>query len=180
MRKKMNEYKNLEYGYIILSPDGNPKHVEITVKSIRRICDEAKIVCVIQDGIARENEDEIAQTCDVLRGEGTYTSLISKGMQNPTSEWNIIVISGNIVTKRIQEKYSYFTESERDILFPVVDRKWNFVDGTINGIMFHRNAKSEIGDFPRLDSLQECKIAWASSAIEMGYKFKAIVGARLS
>lgn len=176
----MNEYKSLEYGYVILSPDGNPKYVEITVKSIRRIYDDAKIICVIQDGVVRENEEEIMGICDVLRGEGTYTSLITKGMQNPTSEWNIIIIAGNIVTKRIQDKYSYFVEDERDILFPVVDRKWNFVDGTINGILFHRNANSEIGDFPRLDSLQECKIAWASLAMEMGYRFKAIVGARLS
>jgi hypothetical protein len=83
-------------------------------------------------------------------------------------------------------KLNQFLNSEKDILFPVVDRKMNFVDGSINGIVVHKKAFKEIGDIAP-NSLQKVgyndfeisKLFWAMDAVEKGYKFKAIVGMQI-
>ena len=61
-------------------------------------------------------------------------------------------------------------------MFPVVDRIWNFVDGSINGLMLSKKLHEEVGDFGSGDNLQLTKLIWAHKAIEKGCKFKAIVG----
>jgi hypothetical protein len=55
----------------------------------------------------------------------------------------------------------------------------NFVDGSVNGIMIHKDAYTDLGDMPETPNLSECKAAWGSLAVSNGYKFKGIVGAAL-
>ncbi|MFZ8393467.1 hypothetical protein ACO1MB_14640, partial [Staphylococcus aureus] len=66
-----------------------------------------------------------------------------------------------------------------DILFPIVDRKMNFIDGTINGIFLHRQAFDLTGPFSDDPSLEKSKAVWSSTAVEKGCTFKAILGAQI-
>ena len=119
------------------------------------------------------------QICPVHRGRNTITSLINVGMDNSTSEWTLVVMAGAFLRNNLDRKYSYFVTSQKDILFPIVDGKTNFVDGTLNGIMVHRDTWKEIGQFSNQESLSWCKLSWAMAAIEHGCCFKAILGAQI-
>lgn len=174
----MYEYKNLNYGYVIITPENDPKLVKITASSIKMKQSNASIICVTRHDIDSESEREIKNICACFKGQNTYTSLLTKGMENCPSEWNLYVISGTFFENKIQKKYSYFVESDKDILFPVVNRKINFVEGTLNGILMHRNALKNIGCFLESNSLEKSKTIWSYNAVCSGYRFKAIVGTK--
>lgn len=122
---------------------------------------------------------EMNEICPTCKGKETYTSLINAGLKSPPAEWNFVVIAGTYVRHRLDNKYSMFMESEKDILFPIVDNKYNFVDATINGLLVHKNCLKEIGPMAEIGPFEICKMMWALEAIEKGYKFKAILGAKL-
>lgn len=65
-------------------------------------------------------------------------------------------------------------------MYPVVDRKHAFDEATINGILMPKQAINEVGPFGDNNrSIQLVKMLWALQALNKGYKFKALVGARL-
>ena len=103
--------------------------------------------------------------------------LLTRGLENaPCKEWNFVVIAGSWIRMGLDNKCSYFIESEKDILFPIVDRKMNFVDGSINGFLIQKSLFQDIGPFATDHPLEICKLFWAMEAQEKGYKFKAILG----
>ena len=173
----MYDPKSLNYGYVIITPENNPAFVKITANSILNRNPEASLVCVCRKDIDDESERTITNICKLYKGNNTYTSLISEGMKHCPSEWNLYLISGAPVENKIQKKYSYFVESEKDILYPVIDRKMNFVQGSINGILMHKNAK-DLGCIPDSNSLEKSKLIWSFNAVCQGYKFKGIVGVK--
>lgn len=175
----MNEPKELNCGFIIIAPDNNPKLVEITASSIRNKYSKSPFICIVTSEISPEDAREISQMCPTYQAQNSYSSLINEGIKNSPSDWNLVVISGTSIRSRFFRKYSCFIKSEKDILFPVVDRKWNFVDATVNGIFMHKNVHGEVGDIPQLNTIQECKAVWAVDALNKGYKFKAVVGSGL-
>jgi len=175
----MNDPKALNYGFIIIAPDNNPKLVELTASSVRNKYPNSPFICIVTSEISPENAQEISRICPTFQADNSYSSLINEGMKNPPSDWNLIVISGTSIRNRFFRKYSCFVQSDKDILFPVVDRKWNFVDATVNGIFLHRNTFKELGAMPQHPTIQECKANWAYEAINKGYKFKAVIGTSL-
>lgn len=175
----MHDPKDLDCGFLIIAPENNSKHVEITASSVRRKLGTSPMLCILTSGASEQAELEASRICECARGGTTYSSLINVALRRPLAEWNLIIISGTSMRSRTYRKYGCFAESSRDILYPVVDRKMNFVDGTVNGILFHRDAHSEIGDMPECQSLEESKMHWGFRAACLGYKFKGIVGAGL-
>jgi hypothetical protein len=175
----MYEPKDIDIGFVIIAPENNPKHVEITVSSISAKYGEKPFITVVTDSILEQTMDEMSVFGKVFCAKNTYSSLLSMGMKNAPAEWNIIVISGTPIRNHAHRKYSCFIESHKDILYPIIDRKMNFVDGSVNGIMIHRDAYTDLGDMPETPNLSECKAAWGSLAVSNGYKFKGIVGAAL-
>lgn len=175
----MHDPKDLDCGFVIIAPENNAKHIEITAMSIIRKFGATPMVCVMTSEASEDSESEASSLCRVVKGGTTYSSLINAALRNPQAEWTMIIISGTSMRMRTYRKYGFFTETKRDILYPVVDRKMNFVDGTVNGILFHRDAHSEVGDMPECQSLEESKMRWGYEASCRGYKFKGIVGAGL-
>lgn len=175
----MYEPKDIDVGFVIITPENNPRHVEITVSSISAKYKNKPFVTIVTDAIIDQTMSEISRIGKVFLAKNTYSSLLSIGMKNAPAEWNMIVISGTQLRNQAHRKYSCFIDSPKDILFPIVDRKMNFVDGTVNGIFVHKNVYSELGDMPDTPNLNECKAAWGSLAVANGYKFKGIVGAAL-
>ena len=103
----MYEYQDLDYGYVIITPENNPDFVKITVGSIKNIFPYAKIIAITRNDIDHVAENKIKQICPVFKGENTYTSLITEGIKNPPSEWNLHVMAGTHFENKIQKKLKF-------------------------------------------------------------------------
>ena len=86
----------------------------------------------------------------------------------------------------VERKLRYFAESPKDVLYPVVGMKMNFVEGSSNGILINKETFKEVGEFPEhkmqkagVNDFELAKLFWATKAIECGCKFKGIVGLRI-
>lgn len=161
-----------------MNPESNPSLLKSTVNSIRFKYD-SPVVSITEKSVKSQSFKEMNAVCPTCKGGSTYTSLINAGLKHPPAEWNIIVIAGTYVRCRLAQKYSMFVENEKDIIYPVVEGKYNFVDATINGLMIHKDCLKEVGKMAEVGAFEVCKLMWALDAIEKGYKFKAILGVKL-
>lgn len=170
MTYKMYSHKPINVGFIILCPNCNIGQLTTTISSIKHSYPNSPYHCVLPEHC---HPDDLKSH---VKGGKTITSLINAGMSPPPcDEWNFIIMAGNWVKKLLDKKYAYFMESEKDIFFPIVEKKMNFVDGTMNGILIHRKAFQDIGFFANNSPMEVCKLMWAIDAIDKGYQFKAIL-----
>jgi len=177
MQNQLYQRKPLKTGFVVLCHNCNLGQAKTTINSIKNNYPESKYCCVVPEYCHNEEIEQIAKLCTTHKAYSTVTSLINMGMENaPCKEWNFIVIAGSWVKMGLDRKCSYFIESPKDILFPIVDRKMNFIDGSINGILMQKQAFQEIGPLATDHPLEICKLFWMMEAQEKGYKFKAILG----
>jgi len=164
--------KTLDINVGIICVDGDFSKIEKTKKSTSFLGKDYKCIAVIPD--AREKE---ACSIEVFKGGSCITSMMDVAIKNCVSEWVYIVFAGSIVKKSIDVKLSRYVEGRNDVLFPVVDRIYNWIYGSLNGILINRNFYTEVGEFGSGNSIQDTKILWADRALEKGVRFKAIVNA---
>lgn len=119
------------------------------------------------------------EVCPTYKGKSTMTSLINVGMRHSTADWVFVVFSGITVRWQMDQKFSYFINSEKDILYPIVDRKYNFLEATLNGLFVNRKVFKEIGEFEEEGELEFVKMIWAEKAMAKGCRFKAVIGTKL-
>lgn len=172
------KYKDLKYGFIILCPNLNIGHLKDAISSIDIYYPEAKTVIVLPGHCKKEDIETISKLKKIHKGDETIASMINTGIKHACHEWNFILFSKGWVKNKIDIKYSYFIESEKDILFPIINRNLNFAQADVNGMFVHYKSFQDIGDFPDMKDLYISKLIWANKAIEKGYKFKGIVGAK--
>ena len=170
------KYKNLKCGFVIICADCKIDCLKNTINSITALYPTAKTVAVLADSCKQEDFDDVAKLKPVCRGGTAISSMINAGMRDSCDEWNFIIMSKGWLRGRIDAKYSYFIESEKDILFPILNRKLNFIDADFSGMFIHKKSFVDIGEFINTESLEISKTIWSSSAVEKGYKFKGIVG----
>ena len=167
------------FSVIILCPDANSGGLKTTTNSIRVEFSGVNCVAVVGNNAHVENVKSLDKYCRVCHGGKMITSLIDKGMTELQSDWHLVVMSGSLVRYNVVKKYKIFAKSEKDILYPVVDRKYLFHEASINGIFMSKVAYDDIGSFgDNIPNLKETKLLWATRALEKKYKFKAIVGGR--
>lgn len=164
--------KPLDLTVVVLSIDGEPSKIEKTYHSSKFLCE--KYPCI---GIIPKDRTTKTLSCPVFNGGDCVTSLIDIGMNHVKSEWAFFVFSGSIIKKKIDKKLSSYVESKQDVLFPVVNRIWNFIDGSMNGLLISKEFYNQVGEFGSGNTLQNTKILWAERALEKGVRFKAIVNA---
>jgi hypothetical protein len=164
--------KTLDMEIAIMSFDGNHKHINFTANSIKILHIDYSYF-VLTPSVAQMTHFEHR----IYRCKDTVTSLLNEGMKRSTKDWVYFVYSSCRLRPKIDEKLSKFITSDKDILFPVVDRVWNFVDGSMNGILINRKFFEEVGPFIDENDLKITKLEWADRAINKGGKFKAIVNA---
>lgn len=111
----------------------------------------------------------------VVSGGTAITDMIDLGCKNAKTDWVYFVLAGTRLQKRIDSKNALHVTSYRDVLFPVINRKWNFIDATLNGLLLNKNFHQEVGDFGSGNDLVVTKLIWAEKALHLGVKFKAIV-----
>ena len=100
-------------------------------------------------------------------------------MKNAPADWNFVVVAGTILRKDMHIRFGRFVEKDTDILFPVAEGKYNFIDATINGLFMHKDMFKQVGDWDTNTSLELCKTLWAGYAVEKGCKFKAITNMKI-
>lgn len=171
--------KEIKYGFVILCPDHSISMVKTTVFSIQSKYENASCICVVDNQATKEDVALIKEICPVYKGGSTVTSLINVGMRHSPTEWAFLVFAGTTVRSKMNQKYSFFMNSEKDVVYPVANNKNNFIDATLNGLLINKKFFKEVGEFEEEGSLEEIKCEWACRAMAHECKFKSIVGAKL-
>lgn len=171
--------KIFDYGFIILCSERRINLLSTTANSIKYRYEKTPYICVTDDSAKASDLKEMKSICPTFKGKNTFSSLINVGVKNAKPDWNFIVFAGSTVCAKLNNKYDTFIEDEKDILFPIVDQKYDFVNGSLNGLFFHKKAIKEIGTIEEEGSLEFVKTIWAAKAIIKGYRFKAIANAKI-
>jgi len=172
-------YKPFDYGFIILCHSNSTVLAQNTIKSLIRNYPTRPCICIVDTEFTKQEIAELKKICLVHKGGKSFTGLINKGMEKTTVPWNIVLMAGVWVKPRLNEKFSTFLTSEKDVLYPIADGKCNFVDATLNGLMIHKETFKAVGKIPEDNPLEVCKLLWALDAIKHGCQFKAIQGAKI-
>lgn len=172
---------------IILCPDKGISNLKTTINSISNNTCQKSFICVVGNDISSKELIEMKKLCPVFKGGETITSLINLGMKKLESEWGLIVFAGSKVQRFVERKIEQFCVNDYDILFPVVNRKWGFVEGTFDGVLINKSFFEHVGTFPEIrlnessiNDFEFAKMLWALDATQKGAKFKAIVGMKMT
>lgn len=171
----------MKFGFIIICPDRNLGGLKSTVKSIREFFSQHPYFCILSNDAIPSEINEFERICPIFTGGGgSITSLINLGIRKATEDWNFIFFAGTILRPNTIKKYLNFVKHEKQIFYPVINKKWVFDEASINGILLHKNAIRDIGEFAeKLSNLQIVKLFWALDAMEKGYQLNALVGTGL-
>ncbi len=177
---KLYQYKAINCGFVVLCHDRNIKLVKGTCNSIKNhYGPNYPIICSIDSTATEADLEELNKICPTVVGENSYSSLINVGIKNSATKWNIIIFAGAFLRSKLDRKFSFFIESEKDILFPISEGKTNFVDGTLNGLMINKKTFLEVGPFSTTENIDICKLLWSDAAMQKGCKFKAIASSKM-
>lgn len=175
----------MDVGIVVLCPDRNPAALKNTVGSVRYSLYDRECIAVVPKAISPKEIIELKEYAPVYKGKDTITSLVNVGMKRLKQEWGFVVFAGSRVPRFAERKWLNFTKSDKDVLYPVVDMKCNFVEGSFNGVLFNKAFFKEVGDFPDvpmekpgLNDFEFAKLLWATTALKFGAVFKGIVGMR--
>ncbi len=179
---------NINFGFIILSPEHNIGGLKNTLRSIKNYYVDSNVVSIVQKEIKKDQIKEIKELCDVHKGGSTITSLINKGFEKTKSEWNILIIEGARACKNLHRKYCSFIKSDYDIIFPLIveyDMKGypsrindKFYNCTLNGICINKNFFNSVGSLSD-NPLEISRRFWSLEALDKKANFKAILGVRI-
>lgn len=147
-------------GFVVLCPNSSIGQLKKTTESIKTHYNKEMVVVVPDEKVVGDS----------------INAMINKGVQSLKADWALIFIAQGRIRSGIDVKYSYFVDSDKDILFPVVNKHMNFVDAGMNGCFLRRDAFLDIGN---IKEGPNGKLLWTFSALEKGYKFKGIIGAKL-
>jgi hypothetical protein len=174
----MYKYNSVPFGFIVLYPNYNFRNLKVTVRSIKGLATDSSILIAAPQDIPDIAKKEASVLAPIIKGKNTHTSLINQGLKKTESDWNFIIYAGSTLKYRFFHKYAYFLEDERDVMFPIVDWKYDFVNGTMNGIFMNKKFFKIVGDFEDVE-LNLSKLEWATRATERGARLKALMGVRI-
>lgn len=168
----------IDITYIILSPEYNAAGLRRTINSVRNFSD-SPCISVVGKTMSIQDTKNLESYCPVYKGGATITSLIDEGLEKCGTNWGFITVIGSWLTEKKIDKYKYFAKSDKDVLFPVIDRKIYFDEGSINGILINKKAIKEVGKFgDEEEDIRIAKLLWCVAAIDKKYIFKGIVGCK--
>jgi hypothetical protein len=100
-------------------------------------------------------------------------------LRNCKTEWCFLVQAGTYLTKHLIKKLSIFVLNEKDIIFPVKNRIYEFVKNPLNGLLINKNTYNKVGGFGKDNHLDIIKLSWGYNASIEGCKLKAVVGIKI-
>jgi hypothetical protein len=176
----------MDFGIVILCPDRNLGGLKNSVGSIQHYYSEKEVICVVGQNTTPQDLKEFKLLCPTHKGDTTITSLINLGMKKNKHEWAFLIFAGSRMPPNVQRKFDYFCKNDSDVLFPVIDRKWSFAEGSFNGVLLNTKFFQQVGDFPCIASpspdvndFELAKALWAATAMINGAQFKGIVGLKI-
>lgn len=178
----------MDLGFIILCPDRNIGGLRNTLLSISHNSYNRESLAVVGSDATATEIKTMKEICPIHKGKETITSLINTGMKKLKHEWAFLMFAGSRVQPYVEKKVEQFATTEKDVLFPVVDRRFDFVSGSFDGVIINTKFFQEVGDFPDITILKEegsinefemAKLLWSVSASHKQAIFKAIVGLRV-
>ncbi len=173
MTHKLYEHKPLKVGFVVLCHICDVWQAKTTINSLKYNYPGCKHICVIPAGCTKK---EIINLAPTFEGGDTVTSLLNVGLENaPCEEWNFVIVARSWLHALLDKKFSYFVESDNDILYPVIGRKLDFIDANINGLFIKKKIFKEVGPFPE-EPMDHSKALWSDSALSKGCRFKGILG----
>jgi hypothetical protein len=165
------------YGFVILCPERNFGGLKVTARSIESFFPNQHYLCVVGDDVSKEEFSEFNGICRTIRAGKTYSSLINTGLSESRTDWSLFFMAGHTARPGVMSRYLHFCKNDKHVLFPVIDRKWQFHEASIHGLFMHKKAVKEVGPFTdQEEDFQTVKLLWAGSALEKGYQFRALVG----
>ena len=176
---KLYQNKEIKTSFVIICHDNSLSLLSGTANSIKSRYYDNPFICVANGSANAEEIANIKKICPAYKGKDTLTSLINVGMRHAPTEWVFIVFAGSNIPQKLDSKFSFYISSIYDVLFPIVQGKFNFIDATWNGMMLNKKAFKEIGAFEETGDLLDIKCDWALRATEKGCKFKGIMGVKV-
>lgn len=176
----------MDVGFLILSPDRNIAGLKNTIGSIKLRSYNRDCVCVVGEDASTKDVKEMKELCPTFKGKDTITSLINTGMKKIKNDWVCMLFGGTRVPSVIEKKLEAACKLENEIIYPLVENKYNFVEGCFNGVVINNKFFQKVGDFPTstmkkfgLNDFEFVKMLWASDALEKGAVFKGVLGIRI-
>lgn len=164
--------KDIDMEVAVLCLDSSSKGIDRTAKSFVNFSRKYDFFVIIPKNSALSEF-----YYPIFKSNDCITCMLNESFKMSKSEWIYFIVSGTPIKKNIDLKLSRYINGINDVIFPVVNRVWNFVDGSINGMLVNRKFFNEVGNFITGNDLKLTKLEWASRAILKGAKFKAIVQA---
>ena len=181
--------KQIDMGFAIISSQPNLGNLMCTVRSIKNNYPTAPYLCVTSRGIKVEQYTKMAEVCPISKGKSTVTSLINTAFKKSKADWTMVVMEGTPLHRNIDHKFALFIENEKDILFSITmeyDKQGRpnkirntFDEATLNGMLIHKSTFKEVGDFTDDESIPISKLFWQAKAVDLGCKFKGVLGMRI-
>jgi len=176
----------MEVCFLILNPDGNYIGLKNTIGSIKLRSFNRDYICAVGQNTGSKELKEMKELCPTFKGKNTITSLINTGFKKIKKGWVCIVFSGSRIPAGIEKKWSLFCKNENDVLYPIVEKKYNFVEGSFNGVLINTDFFNKCGDFPDhvmqkqgLNDFEFAKLLWSFDALKNGACFKGIIGMKV-
>lgn len=178
----------INFNYIILSLDHNIGGLKNTIRSIKAYGNESTYMCVVNKEISKEQFDEIKEMCEVHKAGNTVISLINKGLEKTKIDWNVFVVEGSRTCKNLEKKYSFWMQSEKDVIFPLIvdyDREGyptkiynEFYNCTLNGLCINKKFFKQVGKLAEMP-IDISRQFWSIDATVLGANFKTILGIKV-
>lgn len=193
-RQGYMKIRDIDFGFVILNVDRNKIGLKATANSIKANYAQ-NFICVVDSNIDKNDFDDMNLICKTYKSKETIDkkmepldivpSLLNKGIKESEKDWNFFVISGSYIRPNLKKKFDLFVKHDREVFYPVFDNKYTFSKASVNGLLIHKKAIEEVGEWPtkmwkeNQSPLQLSKDFWYKQAIENGFVFKGIAGMRL-
>jgi hypothetical protein len=171
--------KKLKTCFIILAPEHSLNLIKDTANSIKYHYPDLPFSTVVDSSATKEFVLSIKSVCPVYKANETISSMINVGMRHASGDWVFLIFAGTNVRPKLDSKFAFYVDDDKDILYPVADNKYNFIDATLNGLFINKKTFRDTGELEESGNLNIVKTVWASNALEKGCRFKAIVGSKM-
>ena len=127
--------------------------------------------------------------CDTVKGGTGLIELVNKGFNKTKAPWNIVIVAGGWLNNRIKRHFDLFCQDKNDIIFPVENGNFNFVETSLHGMIIHKDTFVNVGNFQidpvwatevEAPSIEIAKLGWCLAALNLDSKFKPIVGMKIN
>lgn len=184
----MNKTTNLNVGFIVICPDPNLGSIKSTTTSLSSNYSDIPISVVVPVGTSKEITKIAESYSNVIVGQKSLLSLVNSGIEQSPTPWNMVLHQGTLINKGVIARLCRPVTSEKDVVYaisPIFDRsgrpthlRSEFAEAVLNGTLLHKSALKIVGQFTD-NPIEISKFYWMLDAINQGFSFKGVLGARI-